>query len=96
MKYDLSKIMKRAWKIKKEDKQNIFGICLEMAWEEAKATENKAVIKDWFLSKKFGKEVNNFGDTITIKKETAKAVYGSVYYLNGMEMDIWVPKSCLC
>lgn len=40
-KYDLSKIMKRAWEIKKENKKNIFSICLQLAWEEAK----KAVVK---------------------------------------------------
>ncbi len=37
MRYDLSKIMKRAWQIKKEDERNIFGLCLKMAWEEAKS-----------------------------------------------------------
>ncbi|MBU9724506.1 hypothetical protein [Diplocloster modestus] len=35
-KYDLRKIMKRAWEIKKEDSRNIFALCLKMAWEEAK------------------------------------------------------------
>ena len=33
---NLSKIMKRAWEIKKEDSRNIFSLCLKMAWEEAK------------------------------------------------------------
>ena len=36
MKYDLKKIMKRAWEIKKENSRNIFSICLKIAWEEAK------------------------------------------------------------
>ena len=36
MKYDLRKIMKRAWEIKKENSRNIFSLCLKMAWEEAK------------------------------------------------------------
>ena len=36
MKYDLKKIMKRAWEIKKENSRNIFSLCLKMAWEEAK------------------------------------------------------------
>lgn len=35
-KYNLSNIMKRAWEIKKENKYNIFSICLKMAWFEAK------------------------------------------------------------
>lgn len=36
MKYDLRKIMKRAWEIKKENSKNIFSLCLKIAWEEAK------------------------------------------------------------
>ena len=32
----LSKVMKRAWEIKKQDVRNIFGICLKMAWAEIK------------------------------------------------------------
>lgn len=36
MKYDLRKIMKRAWELKKEDEKNIFSLCLKMAWTEAK------------------------------------------------------------
>lgn len=35
-KYNLSNIMKRAWEIKKSDNSYIFGLCLKMAWEEAK------------------------------------------------------------
>lgn len=38
-KYDLSKIMKRAWEIKKMDKRNIFGLCLKIVWAEHKLTE---------------------------------------------------------
>jgi len=38
-KYNLSQIMKRAWEIKKENSNNIFSICLKMAWAEAKATK---------------------------------------------------------
>lgn len=40
-KYDLRKVMKRAWEIKKEDSRNIFGLCLKMAWEEIKKEDNK-------------------------------------------------------
>lgn len=36
MKYNLRKIMKRAWELKKEDEKNIFSLCLKMAWTEAK------------------------------------------------------------
>lgn len=35
-KYNLHKIMKRAWQIKRQDEKNIFSICLKMAWAEAK------------------------------------------------------------
>lgn len=40
MKYDLRKIMSRAWEIKKENSRNIFSLCLKAAWKEAKE-ENK-------------------------------------------------------
>ena len=123
MKFDLSKIMRRAWEIKKEadrkvensklnrldfselkeSEKAVFSICLEMAWEEAKKeaetatiTSNVAKVQDWFLRNKCGKEVNNFGNTIEILKETAKAVYGNIYYVDGTPMAIWCPKSCLC
>lgn len=36
MKYDTSKIMRRAWEIKRQDARNDFGLCLRMAWKEAK------------------------------------------------------------
>ena len=122
MKFDLGKIMRRAWEIKKDEDRKerniklnhndfsplkasekaLFSVCLEIAWEEAKkektieVTSNRAKIKDWFLNKKLGKDVNNFGDEIEILKQTEKAVYGNIYYCNGMAMPIWVPKSCLC
>lgn len=33
--------MKRAWELKKENTDNIFGECLKMAWAEAKAPAEK-------------------------------------------------------
>ena len=42
-KYNLKKIMKRAWEIKKENKKNLFAMCLKMAWEEAKMEEKKLI-----------------------------------------------------
>ena len=36
-----AQIMKRAWEIKKEDSRYIFGLCLKMAWAEAKEMEEK-------------------------------------------------------
>lgn len=43
MKYNLSGIMKRAWEIKKENGKNIFGICLQIAWVEAKNSNNESL-----------------------------------------------------
>jgi len=42
MKYNKKEIMKKAWEIKKENANNIFGLCLKMAWAIAKkAAEEK-------------------------------------------------------
>lgn len=49
-KYDLSKIMKRAWEIKNEDSENLFGECLRMAWGEAKKTKDKESFIDLLIS----------------------------------------------
>lgn len=46
MKYDISKIMKRAWEIKNEDCRNIFGECLRVAWAEAKAMDKIEALED--------------------------------------------------
>lgn len=43
MKYNIKAIMKRAWEIKKENKLNVFGLCLKMAWFEAKEA-NKSIM----------------------------------------------------
>ena len=47
-----AKIMKRAWEIRREHKDNIFGLCLKMAWAEAK--EGK-------MEKKTVEELENLG-----------------------------------
>lgn len=39
MKYNLKNIMKRAWEIKRTDDENIFSLCLKMAWAEVKAID---------------------------------------------------------
>lgn len=41
MKYNLKEIMKKAWGIKNMDRRNDFGLCLQIAWEEAKKMETK-------------------------------------------------------
>lgn len=53
MKYNLSTIMKRAWTIKKSNPQNIFGLCLKIAWTEAKGTVEAEVkiTKDYLVKK---------------------------------------------
>lgn len=51
MKYNRSSIMKRAWDIKKLNKDNIFGLCLKMAWEEAKITSSDMTLKDKLIAK---------------------------------------------
>lgn len=53
MRYNLSAIMKKAWEIKKENKENIFSLCLKIAWAEAKgAVETEAKItKDYIIEK---------------------------------------------
>lgn len=40
-KAELEKIMKRAWTIKKENTDNIFSLCLKMAWAEFKSPAKK-------------------------------------------------------
>lgn len=42
-KYNLTKIMKRAWEIKKENNENLFAMCLKLAWEEAKMSNEKTI-----------------------------------------------------
>lgn len=44
-KTELRKIMRRAWKIKKQNIKNVFAICLKMAWAEIKGVAQKAKTK---------------------------------------------------
>lgn len=62
----LSKVMKKAWSIKKENKDNIFALCLKMAWEIIKKGE-----KEMFTSE-LGK--NKLRNTLTIFNENKKIV----------------------
>ena len=63
---NLSKIMKRAWEIKKEDSRNIFSLCLKMAWEEAKNMNVDDELKE--LVTKISNE-RGYSSTITIQKK---------------------------
>ena len=108
MKTTLQKVMKRAWKIKREDKRNIFGECLRMAWAEIKGTVKTVgyQIADWFMNKNMEKVTtehlmcySNFFQNEIIKV-TEKAYYvelGMRVKGSGAESrytrKIWVPKS---
>ena len=100
MKYNLKSIMKKAWEIKKENKENIFSICLKMAWEEAKRntiTTKFYGVKDWFLKKTLTRDelyAYNVGDGAYIARETEKAVLVKNMTDYGM-ISFWCPKSCL-
>lgn len=55
-------IMKRAWEIKRQHKDNDFGICLSIAWEEYKALHRRYIVEykanntDWQLVAKYNDE----------------------------------------
>lgn len=70
---NLSKIMKRAWEIKKEDNRNIFGLCLKIAWEEARNMNVDDELKE--LVTKISNE-RGYSNTITIKKNLWKTSDG--------------------
>jgi len=46
MRYDLKKIMKRAWEIKRQHDRNIFSECLKEAWKEAKESKVVCALSD--------------------------------------------------
>lgn len=52
---NLSKIMKRAWELKKENENNIFSLCLKQAWKENKGGNNMR-IETWFDGNTFPKK----------------------------------------
>lgn len=101
-KANLKGIMKRAWEIKREHKDNIFYLCLKMAWAEAKAV--KCEIKEWFCNKLAEKlELPRLYhlDIFCGIKATEKAVYAMLftgYDVSGSYAHhrcAWIPKSCL-
>lgn len=109
-KYNLSKIMKRAWELFRTTVKS-FSECLKKAWAEAKEAvkvTTRYQLKDWFYKKlveekrsgswivygTFGKE--------DVLKETEKAVYVNMGVYNaatGAESawtkKCWIPKSCV-
>ncbi len=70
MKYNLSDIMSRAWKIKKSYKARrlTFGDCLRKAWDEAKA----AAAESAYFGAKFesGMEITMLGITCVLNRWT--------------------------
>lgn len=80
MKYNLSKIMKRAWEMKKSYRCRSlnFAQCLKRAWEEAKQEYQNSLVPDSFVD---GMEVTVDGTTRTLTRWT-KGNYDRVY-ING-------------
>ena len=102
MKYDLKKIMKRAWEIKKENVKYIFALCLKKAWEEVKNTVSLVkgksyTVKNWFANKVANEAKKNISmcDVFAILKETEKAVYAMLNLGCDSRKCMWVPKSVL-
>ncbi len=104
-KFNLKSIMKRAWEIKKEHKDNIFSLCLKMAWTEAKAPASKEEVKSyeikkWFLEKNFNQNqryiinLSIISRELTVLSETEKALKFRANSDFGY-IDFWCPKSCL-
>lgn len=79
-KYNLSKIMSRAWEMKKEYccRALSFGQCLKKAWNEAKNEYQNSLVPDKFTD---GMEVTVDGITRILKRWT-KNGYDRVY-ING-------------
>lgn len=50
-KYNLSGIMTRAWELKKTNTENIFSVCLKMAWDEAKGLTTTESKKELLINK---------------------------------------------
>ena len=73
-KYNLSKIMKRAWEIKRENNENLFAICLQLAWEEARVNRVQAFLLNDKKNKVWEKHgykriyINNFKEFLNNKE----------------------------
>lgn len=79
-KYDLSKIMKRAWEMKKSYRCRSlsFSQCLKNSWDEAKKEYQNSLVPNKFTD---GMEITIDGITRTLKRWT-KGGYDRVY-ING-------------
>ncbi len=75
MKYNLSKIMLRAWKTYRENKGLSFGACLHRAWLSAKADEiNQKRIEDAKAAAGVDEETNTWSGW---KKLGYEVIHGS-------------------
>ncbi|MCI8978678.1 MAG: hypothetical protein HFI99_17000 [Lachnospiraceae bacterium] len=79
-KYDLSKIMKKAWELRRSYHARAlsFGECLKRAWMEAKNEYQNSLVPDKFTD---GMEITIDGSTRTLNRWT-KGGYDRVY-ING-------------
>lgn len=79
-KYNLSKIMKRAWELRKSYRARAltFAECLKRAWQEAKTAYQNSQVSKIFTD---GMEITVNGVTRTLKR-WAKGGYDRVY-ING-------------
>lgn len=100
MRYDLVKIMKRAWQIRKST-DSTMSAALKKSWAEAKAVQEKIYIKDWFADKMLAEKFQSGAyliDTLGVEAETEKAykLRIEVGYCSSIEFQasVWVPKSC--
>ena len=57
-----AQIMKRAWEIKREDSRYVFGLCLKMAWAEAKASNATVTIRTEYHG--FGSRCQGYKDEV--------------------------------
>lgn len=104
MKFDMSFIMKKAWKIEKNfEKENgekaLFSECLKEAWRVAKMqiTGKTVMVKEWFLRKNFTFDeayIIGISYKSVVEKETLKAALVRFTSELGSK-TFWIPKSCL-
>ena len=104
MKFDMSYVMKKAWKIAKNfEKENgekaLFGECLKEAWRIVKMSlvNKEVVVKDWFLKKNFTENdlhMIEISYKSVVVKETLKAALVKFTNEYGSK-TFWIPKACL-
>lgn len=87
MRYNLSRIMKKAHEIKEENKLNVWGECLKMAWNIAKVSTAADLYTDEFLPtrKQIGVIYRNFkAGKLAISESRMSEIYDQ---LNEFEVN---------